>query len=58
MTYETPRCQATTRSGGGCKRLAMFGSPFCHAHNPDRAQEREAIARKGGRARGGGRAVL
>jgi len=48
------RCEGTTRSGAGCKREAMFGSPFCHGHNPDRAQEREAIARIGGRGGGGG----
>ena len=49
----TDRCEATTRSGVGCKNLALTGGPWCHGHDPARAQEREAIARQaGGRGRG------
>jgi hypothetical protein len=48
----TDRCQATTRSGAGCKNGALPGGPWCHGHSPDRAQDRVRIARQGGRARG------
>ncbi len=47
----TARCQATTRSGVGCKNAALPGSPWCHGHAPDRARERVRIASAGGRAR-------
>lgn len=29
-------CNALTRAGEPCKRLAMRGSEFCHAHTPRR----------------------
>ncbi len=48
----TDRCEATTRSGVGCKNGALPGGPWCHGHHPDRAQDRVRIARQGGRARG------
>jgi len=48
---QTARCEATTRSGVGCKNLALPGSPWCHGHDPDRAMERIRIASAGGRAR-------
>ncbi len=48
----TDRCEATTRSGAGCKNGALPGGPFCHGHHPARAQDRVRIARSGGRARG------
>jgi len=47
----TDRCDATTRSGLGCKNGALPGSPWCHGHHPDRAQDRVRIASAGGRAR-------
>jgi hypothetical protein len=48
----TDRCEATTRSGAGCKNGALPGGPFCHGHSPARAQDRVRIASQGGRARG------
>ena len=48
----TDRCEATTRSGAGCKNGALPGGPWCHGHHPGRSQERGAIASAGGRARG------
>jgi len=47
----TDRCEATTRSGVGCKNGALPGGPWCHGHHPDRAQDRVRIASAGGRAR-------
>ncbi len=48
----TDRCEATTRSGAGCKNGALPGGPWCHGHHPARAQDRIRIASQGGRARG------
>ena len=48
----TDRCEATTRSGAGCKNGALPGGPWCHGHHPERAQDRVRIAGAGGRARG------
>jgi hypothetical protein len=48
----TDRCEATTRSGAGCKNGALPGGPWCHGHSPDRAQDRVRIASQGGRTRG------
>ncbi len=48
----TDRCEATTRSGAGCKNGALPGGPWCHGHHPDRAQDRVRIASQGGRGRG------
>lgn len=45
----TARCEASTRSGVGCKNLALSGDRFCHGHHPDRARERVRIASAGGR---------
>jgi hypothetical protein len=47
----TTTCEATTRSGVGCKNLALPGDRLCHGHHPDRAQDRVRIASQGGRAR-------
>jgi hypothetical protein len=44
----TARCAATTKGGAACLNRAMFGSPYCHGHAPDRAEERVRIARQGG----------
>jgi hypothetical protein len=52
LTRQTTTCEATTRSGVGCKNGALPGGPFCHGHHPDRAQDRVRIASQGGRARG------
>jgi hypothetical protein len=47
----TARCEASTRSGLGCKNAALPGDRWCHGHSPDRAMERARIASAGGRAR-------
>jgi DNA-directed RNA polymerase subunit K/omega len=47
----TATCEATTRSGVGCKNAALPGGPWCHGHHPDRAEDRVRIASAGGRAR-------
>jgi hypothetical protein len=46
----TARCEATTRTGDGCKNPPMTGSPWCHGHDPGCVREREVIASAGGRA--------
>jgi len=48
----TATCEATTRSGVGCKNASLPGDRWCHGHSPDRAQDRVRIASAGGRARG------
>ena len=52
---ETGICSAITKGGGRCKGIAKAGSSFCYAHDPDRAEERRANARKGGKTGGRGR---
>ncbi len=47
----TTTCEATTRSGVGCKNASLPGDRWCHGHSPDRAQDRVRIASAGGRAR-------
>ncbi len=43
------RCEATTRSGGGCRSPAMTGTLYCHGHHPGRVEDRVRIASQGGR---------
>ncbi len=52
QTAYSARCEATTRSGDGCKNAPLPGDRLCHGHSPDRAQDRVRIASAGGRARG------
>ena len=49
------KCTAITRGGGRCKGMAIDGSGLCHAHHPDRAEQRSRAARRGGKRGGRGR---
>ncbi len=48
-------CTAITTGGGRCKGIAIDSSGLCHAHHPDRAEQRSRAARKGGIRGGRGR---
>src|SRR5215210_5760863 len=54
---EKGRCNAITGSGTRCKGIAIDSSGLCHAHHPDRAEQRKRHAAKGGRRAGRGRPV-
>ncbi len=54
---EKGRCNAITGSGTRCKGIAIDSSGLCHAHHPDRAEQRKRHASKGGRRAGRGRPV-
>ena len=41
--------------GGRCRGIAIDSSGLCHAHHPDRAEQRSRAARKGGQRSGRGR---
>ncbi len=43
------------RGGGRCKGIAIDGFGLCHAHHPDRAEQRRRAASKGGQRGGRGR---
>ncbi len=55
---EKGQCNAITGSGTRCKGIAIDSSGLCHAHHPDRAEQRKRHAAKGGRRAGRGRAVV
>ena len=55
---EKGRCNAITGSGTRCKAIAIDSSGLCHAHHPDRAEQRKRHAAKGGRRAGRGRPVV
>ena len=48
-------CTAITQGGSRCKGVAIDSSGYCHAHHPDRAEQRSRAARKGGQRGGRGR---
>lgn len=48
-------CTAITQGGGRCKGVAIDGSEWCHAHHPDRAEQRKRAASRGGKRGGRGR---
>ena len=50
-------CTAITGSGTRCKGIAIDSSGLCHAHHPERAEQRSRAARKGGKRGGRGRPV-
>ncbi len=54
---EKGRCNAITGSGTRCKGIAIDSSGLCHAHHPDRAEQRKRHASKGGKRGGRGRPV-
>jgi hypothetical protein len=49
------KCTGITRDGERCKGIAIDGSDYCYAHDPDRAEERRRNAHKGGKRGGRGR---
>ena len=49
------RCQRIKGDGERCKGTAMPGADWCYSHDPERAEERRANARKGGKTGGRGR---
>jgi hypothetical protein len=49
------KCAGIKRDGGRCRGIAIDGSDYCYAHDPDRAEERKRAAAKGGRRGGRGR---
>jgi hypothetical protein len=49
------KCSGITRDGGRCRGIAIEGSDYCYAHDPDRAEERRRNAHKGGKRGGRGR---
>jgi hypothetical protein len=49
------KCAGIKRDGGRCRGIAIDGSDYCYAHDPDRAEERKRAASKGGRRGGRGR---
>ncbi len=49
------KCTAITQGGSRCKGIAIDSSGYCHAHHPDRAEQRSQAARKGGQRGGRGR---
>jgi hypothetical protein len=49
------KCTGITRDGERCRGIAIEGSDYCYAHDPDRAEERKRAASKGGKRGGRGR---
>jgi hypothetical protein len=49
------KCTGITRDGERCRGIAIDGSDYCYAHDPDRAEERRRAAVKGGKRGGRGR---
>jgi hypothetical protein len=47
-------CRATKPDGSPCTLPARDSNGFCWAHDPENAEKRQRIARKGGKARAGG----
>ena len=49
------KCSGITQAGTACKGIPIDGSQWCHAHHPDRANERRRHGSKGGKRGGRGR---
>jgi predicted RNA-binding Zn ribbon-like protein len=45
-----PRCAGVTAANEPCSRLVSEGVPFCHAHDPDKAEARKKAASKAARS--------
>jgi hypothetical protein len=50
-------CSAITGAGERCRAIAISGSEYCHAHHPDRAEQRHHAAKVAGKRGGRGRAA-
>ena len=51
------KCSGITQAGTACKGIPIGGSQWCHAHHPDRADERQRYGSKGGKRGGRGRPI-
>jgi hypothetical protein len=51
------KCSGITQAGSACKGIPIGGSQWCHAHHPDRTDERRRHGSKGGKRGGRGRPV-
>ena len=49
------KCSGITQAGTTCKGIPIGGSPWCHAHHPDRTDQRRRYGSKGGKRGGRGR---
>jgi hypothetical protein len=49
------KCSGITQAGTSCKGIPIDGSQWCHAHHPDRNDERRRHGAKGGKRGGRGR---
>ena len=49
------KCSGITRAGTTCKGIPIDGSQWCHAHHPDRTDQRRRHGHKGGKRGGRGR---
>jgi hypothetical protein len=49
------KCSGITQAGTACKGIPIDGSQWCHAHHPDRTDERQRYGSKGGKRGGRGR---
>lgn len=46
-----PLCRAHTQDGRPCRKPVRRPAVLCYAHDPDHAERRQRIARRGGKAR-------
>ena len=49
------KCSGITQVGTACKGIPIEGSQWCHAHHPDRSDERRRHGSRGGKRGGRGR---
>ena len=49
------KCSSITQVGTACKGIPIEGSQWCHAHHPDRSDERRRHGSRGGKRGGRGR---
>ena len=49
------KCSGITQAGTTCKGIPIDGSQWCHAHHPDRIDQRRRHGYKGGKRGGRGR---
>jgi len=49
------KCSGITQAGTACKGIPIEGSQWCHAHHPDRNDERRRHGSRGGKRGGRGR---
>ena len=51
------KCSGITQAGTACRGIPIGGSQWCHAHHPDRTDERRRYGSKGGKRGGRGRPI-